>query len=158
MPPAQETRITTPESYGRLAWAAARVDFQREQDLLIGGQIFPRAKLGTRKTVAPTHAFTPAETSAILKKCKANGVTIAHAMFALSNLAHIRVTARKENAEVWKAGQDKAMPMMLYSALNLRPNMCKGPEEDQGVKPDFFHLVIGQPLLIAKQRFCLLTV
>ena len=64
-------------------------------------------------------------------------------MFALGNLAHLRVTAKKENESTWKSGIDKSLPMMLYSALNLRPNMCKGPEEDQGIKPDFFHLVIG---------------
>ena len=98
--------------------------------------------MGGRRTVVPTHAFTTEETSAILKTCKKNGVTIAHAIFALSNLAHIRVTENDSDG-LWTRGKDKALPTMLYSALNLRPNMIKGPEEDKGIKPDFFHLVIG---------------
>jgi hypothetical protein len=144
-----ETRIQTPESYGRLAWAAARVEFQRNQGQTIGGQTFPRARLGTRKTVVPTFAFTPVETGAILKKCKANGVTIAHAIFALTNLAKICIAEEAKEGEAWAAHKDKTLPMMLYSALNLRPNMMKGPEEDIGVKPDFFHLVIGELIDLA---------
>lgn len=96
-----------------------------------------------RKTLVPTVAFPADQTSKILKACKAGGVTIAHAVFALANIAHIKVTGESGANDDWNVGNDKALPMMLYSALNLRGNMAKGPEEDKGIKPDFFHLVIG---------------
>jgi len=102
--------------------------------------------LGPRQTVVPTVSFSKEDTSAILKNCKAHGVTIAHAVFALANMAKIKISEEATDNEEWGSlGQkDKTMPMMLYSALNLRPNMIKGPEEESlGIKPDFFHLVIG---------------
>jgi hypothetical protein len=63
---------------------------------LQGGQTFPREKLAAeRNTFVDTRVFDPATTKAILTKCKMKGVTIAHAVFALVNIAW----ARRKQAE-----------------------------------------------------------
>lgn len=143
LPPALEERLNTPTSMGRMAWAAARVEFQRNQGQLIGGHSFPRMKKGTRHTVVPTDGYSKEETSAILKTCKANGSTISHAVFALANIAHLKVTGRAQKSDPWAKDKNEKLPMMLYSALNLRGNMSKGPNQLEGTTADFFHLVIG---------------
>lgn len=148
MPPATEERLNTPQSYGRMAWAAARVEFQRNQSQLIGGHSFPRAKKGTRQTVVPTKAYSKEDTKRILGACKSQGTTIAHAFFALANIAHMKVTARAADSDPWAAGKKKDLPTMLYSALNLRPHLSKGPGEAEGISQDFFHLAIGKLCLL----------
>jgi hypothetical protein len=56
-----------------------------------GGQVFPRKPPGSsRQTTVDTRIFGPKETATILKKCKSEGVTIAHAVFALVNVAWAR--------------------------------------------------------------------
>lgn len=56
-----------------------------------------------RHTVVPTVPFDTKKTKAILKKCKENGVSIANALFALSDVAWIRV---KEQEELEKRGRE----------------------------------------------------
>lgn len=85
-----------------------------------GGHIFPRAALGTRLTLVPTISYLPTPTSLILRNCKSNGVTIAHAVFALANISFIKAFGER----------DERVPMMLYSAMNLRPWLINGGEED----------------------------
>ena len=46
----------------------------------------------------PTVALDPARTRAVLKTCKAHGVSIANAMFALSALVWSRMTADEPGA------------------------------------------------------------
>ncbi|KDQ63271.1 hypothetical protein JAAARDRAFT_119702 [Jaapia argillacea MUCL 33604] len=95
---------------GRFRAAAAKIDFKNSQDQLIGGQSFPRRKSATRKTVVPTVSFDEERTKAMLKKCKANGVSVSVTLFAICNIAWARL-----------GGVNKELPMMMYSALNLRP-------------------------------------
>lgn len=133
MPEAMESQLVTPESWGRMAWAGARVEFQRNQGKLVvrpssrisgmlatlmtgnlleqGGHAFPRATLGERRTLVPTISYDGPTTKRILGTCKAHQATIAQAVFSLCNLAYIRCTP----------GRDQRLPCMLYSALNLRP-------------------------------------
>ena len=89
--------------------AAAKVDFKLSQDKLVGGHAFPKKKHPERHTIVPTHSFPEDRTKAILKKCKANGVSISAAFFALCNVAWARM-----------GGGSKELPILLYSALNLR--------------------------------------
>lgn len=96
--------------WSKLRSAAASVDFQMSQQKLVGGQAFPRRKDPERRTVVPTLSFSEARTKAILKKCKANGVSISAALFAICNVAWARV-----------GGGSKELPALMYSALNLRP-------------------------------------
>lgn len=70
-----------------------------------GGQVFPRKPPGsTRQTTVDTRTYGPKETATILKKCKAEGVTIAHAVFALVNVAWAR---KKINPE---------LPLFVFSS------------------------------------------
>ncbi|KAL8279399.1 hypothetical protein RQP46_008211 [Phenoliferia psychrophenolica] len=113
---AMESQLITPEGWGRMAWAGARVEFQRNQAKLVGGQAFPRASLGPRRTLVPTISYDSATTKRILGTCKTHGATVAHTVFALCNLAFIRCTP----------DANKRLPCMLYSALNLRPFLATG--------------------------------
>ncbi|OBZ78702.1 hypothetical protein A0H81_01213 [Grifola frondosa] len=88
LPPALEDNMPLPDVGFRRA--AANVDFQLSQQKLVGGQGFPRKK-------------TP-------NNCKAHGVSISAALFAISNIAWARV-----------GGGTKELPAIMYSALNLRP-------------------------------------
>lgn len=99
-----------PMQWSRLRSLAAGIDFRMSQQKLVGGQVFPRRKHPERRTVVPTLAFSEARTKAMLKKCKANGVSLSAAIFAICNVAWARV-----------GGGAKELPMLMYSALNLRP-------------------------------------
>ncbi|KAL6310142.1 hypothetical protein BKA93DRAFT_722468 [Sparassis latifolia] len=99
-----------PLSPSRFRRAAAKVDFQMSQQKLVGGQAFPRQKHAERQTVVPTLAFPEDRSKAMLKKCKANGVSISAALFALCNVAWARM-----------GGGERALPVLMYAALNLRP-------------------------------------
>ncbi|KAI0639599.1 hypothetical protein C8Q77DRAFT_1214109 [Trametes polyzona] len=108
LPSALEDNMPLPSTKFRRA--AAQVDFQLSQQRLVGGQVFPRRKHHERHTVVPTVAFPEERTKAILKKCKAHGVSISAALFAVCNVAWARM-----------GGGSKAAPTLMYSALNLRP-------------------------------------
>lgn len=142
---AMEVKVVTPSAWRRMGWTAARIEFNNEQARQIvsgggirqaafdpdtrnvpqGGQTFARQKRGERKTLVPTVSWSSADTKKIIAKCKENKSTISHAMFALSNVAHIRSTP----------ALDPTQPSMLYSALNLRPYL-KG-------SGDWYHIAIG---------------
>ncbi|CAL1695027.1 unnamed protein product [Somion occarium] len=115
--PAHDTSIlprsleeNMPVKWTRIRRAAARVDFLMSQEELVGGQVFPRRKHPERHTVVPTVSFPTDRTKAMLKKCKSNGVSISAALFAVCNVAWARM-----------GGGRKELPIMMYSALNLRP-------------------------------------
>lgn len=99
-----------PMKWSRLRGVAAGVDFRMSQQKLVGGQAFPRRKHPERHTVVPTLAFPEARTKAMLKKCKANGVSISAALFAVCNIAWARM-----------GEGSRELPALMYSALNLRP-------------------------------------
>ncbi|KAI5478834.1 hypothetical protein MNV49_004566 [Pseudohyphozyma bogoriensis] len=124
-----ELRIAQGDRYRRLAWAAARVDFERNEAKLIGGQTFPRpaCKSFDRHTLVPTISYSSSDTKTILGTCKKNASTISHAVFALVNVAFIRSGV----------ATNKELPMMVYSALNVRPWLKKDACED------WFHIAIG---------------
>lgn len=70
------------------------VDSRLNQTRLTGNQSFPLIPASQRKprqTVVPTVAYSSDETKRILSSCKANGVTVAHAVFALCNMAWARL-------------------------------------------------------------------
>ncbi|BGP28788.1 hypothetical protein JCM10296v2_000524 [Rhodotorula toruloides] len=128
--PAMESRLVTKEKWRKMGWSAAKVEYANEQAKLVGGHAFPRARLGTRHTLVPTVSYPADQTKRILAICKAHGSTIAHAMFALSNIAYIRSSGKE-------MGEGK-LPIMLYSALNVRPFLKK---ETNPV--DWYHIAIG---------------
>ncbi|KIP02084.1 hypothetical protein PHLGIDRAFT_130931 [Phlebiopsis gigantea 11061_1 CR5-6] len=109
LPAAMEDNI--PIKWSKLHAAAASIDFQMSQQKLVGGQAFPRRKHAERRTVVPTLSFPEDRTKAMLTRCKAHGVSISAALFAVCNAAWARLAV--------DGGHE--LPTLMYSALNLRP-------------------------------------
>ncbi|KAK6906569.1 hypothetical protein I203_100555 [Kwoniella mangroviensis CBS 8507] len=128
IPRSLEDRL--PPSKSKLASAVGKEELKRSDAKLIGGQSFgsPKEKL-QRHTIVPTISYDKDKTRVILGNCKKNGVTIAHAVFALCNLAWAKRT-----------DSDRIDPCLIYSALNLRPNMLASSST---AKESFFHLAVG---------------
>ncbi|KZT02437.1 uncharacterized protein LAESUDRAFT_738728 [Laetiporus sulphureus 93-53] len=101
-------------SDSRFKRAAEQVDFHLSQASLVGGQAFPRCKHPERHTIVPTVSYPPELTKAMLRKCKEHGVSISAALFAVCNVAWARLGRTSSE-----------LPMMMYSALNLRPYFTK---------------------------------
>ncbi|KIY73467.1 hypothetical protein CYLTODRAFT_216536 [Cylindrobasidium torrendii FP15055 ss-10] len=112
LPTPLEHRLPLPEKPSKFRDAVARVDYENLQKKQIGGQVFPKRHGKTRHTVVPTVAIDEARTKRILKTCKANGVSISAAMFALCNVAWTRAS-----------GNSGELPTLLYSVMNLRSNL-----------------------------------
>lgn len=113
LPPPMEERL--PSLNNRWAKSAAKVNFEQTMYKEIGGQSFSRVNSPLSKTLFLERSYTTAQTSEILKKCKSNGVTVNHAIFSLCNIAWSKVK-QKEVSTHWKT-----LPLMVYSAINLRP-------------------------------------
>ncbi|KAI6047920.1 hypothetical protein EDC04DRAFT_2620572 [Pisolithus marmoratus] len=94
----------------KLRRAIGKVDHQLSQGKDIGGQTFPRKSQQPRHTIVPTVSYDIDRTKSVLKRCKANGVSISAATFAICNIAWARVG---------KGPPD--LPTLMYSAVNLRP-------------------------------------
>ncbi|KAJ3909383.1 hypothetical protein F5879DRAFT_791535 [Lentinula edodes] len=108
LPRSLEERL--PQSSGRFQRAVSIVDFDLSQGRLLGGHSFSRRKGNDRRTVVPTVAFDEDRTRKALKLCKSHNVSISSALFAICNIAWART--RNDNPD---------LPVMMYSALNLRP-------------------------------------
>ncbi|KAH7100331.1 hypothetical protein BKA62DRAFT_706702 [Auriculariales sp. MPI-PUGE-AT-0066] len=123
-----------PPLKGRFAQAVERVDYARSQERLIGGHSFPRpkSKQGPRHIVFPTYAFPPDKSKKVITTCKAHGVSFSHALFALCNIAWARMSQ----------GAKSEQPMMMYSALNLRPYLPSQPAQGP-VSDSYWFLSIG---------------
>ncbi|GAA5955143.1 hypothetical protein JCM8115_001862 [Rhodotorula mucilaginosa] len=130
LPPSMEDQLEDRFAPNSLEAAVARVDFEREQARQIGGHAFRKARRGTRHTLVLTHSYTPEQTGRALSKCKLNGVSIANAMFTLSTFAYLRSTKPDQSGP--------ELPIMLYSALNVRPFL-----EKSKIQPDWYHIAIG---------------
>ncbi|TFK77390.1 hypothetical protein BDN72DRAFT_40739 [Pluteus cervinus] len=107
---------------------AERIDFQLSQDKLIGGHAFPRRSGQARRTIVPTIPFDEERTKKILKNCKEHGVSISAATFALCSIAWARTNNLK-----WE------LPTMMYSALNLRPQLVTTP----AINDSYWFIAIG---------------
>ncbi|KAF7981093.1 hypothetical protein HWV62_34793 [Athelia sp. TMB] len=107
LPDALETSFP-PES--QLRRAARDAEFRKKEERQIGGHAFSRRSSSSRHTVTRVVSFDAARTKAILQQCKSHGVSVSAALFAICNVAWIRRTP--SNAE---------LPMLFYSALNMRP-------------------------------------
>ncbi|KAF8591917.1 hypothetical protein K439DRAFT_1643902 [Ramaria rubella] len=126
LPAPLESRL--PPARSTLQRIAFDVEFKCAQDRLIGGHSFARAPHASfRHTIVPTVSFDEDTTRRALRTCKAQGVSISHALFALCNIAWARV----------KSGREE-LPMMMYSALNLRPYLAPSPSN-----PSYWFLAVG---------------
>ncbi|KAK1230651.1 hypothetical protein PQX77_006234 [Marasmius sp. AFHP31] len=116
LPLALEDRISVPSN--RWAKAASDVNLIKTLQKEIGGHTFSRTQRGPQRTVLKEVSFTEVQTSAILTRCKSHNVTINHALFALCNIAWARMNSKPE------AVKD---PLMMYTAINLRPFLLPHP-------------------------------
>ncbi|KAJ3964696.1 hypothetical protein EV361DRAFT_941543 [Lentinula raphanica] len=116
LPPALESRL--PVLSTGIGKAAAKVNFLQTLHAEIGGHSLRRQQRGPQKTVLVEQSFSEEDTSKMLARCKKHGVTINHALFVLCNVAwgHSNLN--------FKAIQS---PMMMYTALNLRPFLTPHP-------------------------------
>ncbi|KAJ7235866.1 hypothetical protein B0H12DRAFT_1256838 [Mycena haematopus] len=113
---------------GKFHCIARRVDFENSQAKLIGGHSFPRRFGNARRTVVPTVSIDPERTKLILKKCKAQSVSISAALFSIVSIAWAKTCDRN-----WE------LPIMMYSALNLRPVLTAS----EGFDDSYWYLAIG---------------
>ncbi|PPQ99567.1 hypothetical protein CVT24_005355 [Panaeolus cyanescens] len=127
LPSALEDKLLR-KNAGRFAQAVAIVDFKLAQQKDIGGHTFPRKSGNPRKTIVPTVSYDAGTTKKILAVCKQHGVSISAALFAICNVA-------------WARTQDKnrELPMMMYSALNIRPNLIK----EKQLSDSYWFIAIG---------------
>ncbi|CDZ97947.1 hypothetical protein [Phaffia rhodozyma] len=129
IPVSTERRLAIPRSWGKFQHAIGQVEFMNNQARQIGGQAFPKVQTSnTRRTFVDTRVYDPKTTAVALQKCKSQGVTIAHAAFALVNIAW----ARRQDA-------NNELPLMFYSAINLR-GALRPPKPTAS---SFFHLCVG---------------
>ena len=89
LPCSIEESMTHPT--GRFRRAVAAVDFKSNQSKQIGGQTFPKVSGKERRTIVPTVSFDEERTKAMLKACKAHGVSVSVALFALCNVVWARM-------------------------------------------------------------------
>lgn len=80
-----------PQVTGRFRRAVAVVDFKWDLGKLVGGHVFPKVSAKERRTIVPTVSFDENRTKAMLKVCKAHGVSISAALFALCNIVWARM-------------------------------------------------------------------
>ncbi|EJU05458.1 hypothetical protein DACRYDRAFT_46425 [Dacryopinax primogenitus] len=111
---------------------AARVDYENLQRKTIGGHVMPRKKHGPRRTTVPTVPFSAEETGRALKKCKKNGVTISHAIFALCNMVWLGIKPA--------GGED--LPTMMYAAANLRSYFSSIEESHFYLAVTYFNIML----------------
>ncbi|KAJ4477533.1 hypothetical protein J3R30DRAFT_229929 [Lentinula aciculospora] len=116
LPPALESRL--PILSSGIGRAAAKVNYLQTLHKEIGGHTLRRRQREPQKTVMMEKSFSEEDTVKILARCKKSGVTINHALFALCNVAW-----GHSNLDF----QAIKLPMMMYTALNLRPYLTPHP-------------------------------
>ncbi|KNZ74090.1 hypothetical protein J132_08207 [Termitomyces sp. J132] len=117
LPPAFESRCTVPR--GKFARGVAKVNFLMTKEREIGNHRLTRLQCAPQKTVFLERVFNETHTKAILKRCKENGVTINHAIEALSGVAWARVVNASNKHNVYS---------MIYTAINVRPHLAPSPD------------------------------
>ncbi|KAK7059694.1 hypothetical protein R3P38DRAFT_2837283 [Favolaschia claudopus] len=119
-----ESRLSVPSS--AFARAACKINYLNTLRREIGGHTFSRIQRGVKRTVVEEYEFSQAQTSLILANCKAHGVTVNHALVALCNIAWSRCTS-----------QSPKLPIMLYTAANLRTHLTPHPSTS------YWYLALG---------------
>ncbi|KAG7088574.1 hypothetical protein E1B28_012553 [Marasmius oreades] len=135
LPLAAETRLKPLISdTSRWAKAASEVNIAQTLRKEIGGHTFPRTPRGPQNTVLNEFAFTEEETSRILAKCKKHAVTINNAMFIVCAVAWARVLGVKGK---WED------PVMMYTAINLRPFLSPPPSIGGSHSPSYWFVALS---------------
>ncbi|KAG6901738.1 hypothetical protein C0995_008392 [Termitomyces sp. Mi166 len=128
LPPAFETRCTVPRS--QFARGVSKINFLMTREKEIGGHKLTRFQRAPQRTVFLERVFDETQTKAILRRCKENGVTINHAIEALSGVAWARVI-NASNKHSKDAFRDPVRTIsMVYTAINVRPHLVPSPSPD----------------------------
>ncbi|KAG6911271.1 hypothetical protein DXG01_002110 [Tephrocybe rancida] len=124
LPPAFETRCAVPR--GQFPKGVSKVNFLMAREKEIGGHRFVRQQRAPQKTIFVERVFDENQTKTILKRCKANGVTINHAIEAVCGAAWAKVVnaSNEHSKDVFKN------PVMIYTAINLRSHLLPSPIPD----------------------------
>ncbi|KAF7320140.1 hypothetical protein MKEN_00798500 [Mycena kentingensis (nom. inval.)] len=110
LPSSLESRITIPRS--RLGKAACKINYLQWLSKEIGGHTLPRIQRAAKQTAFEECELPQDKTAKILAKCKANGVTVNHALAALCTIAWTRCRPGPVD-----------LPIMLYTAASLRGHL-----------------------------------
>jgi len=124
IPSSMESQLPPEAKFRRVV---SRLDFRKSQSKLIGGHSFPRRTKQPCHTIVPTVPYRAELTKKMLRNCKAHGVSISSALFAVCNIAWAQISPDK-----------KELPTMIYSALNLRPYLTP-----QTLNDSYWFLAIG---------------
>ncbi|KAF8327292.1 uncharacterized protein EI90DRAFT_3127342 [Cantharellus anzutake] len=147
IPKPAEERMHTPANRFRLA--AEKIAFQNFQNKELGGHLFPRIKPTSRRrhNKITTMAVPEHLSQIIVAKCKAHGVTVSNAIFVLCSFAWIRLVSSRISSpltpatekRLWKQIGNEMLPIMVYTAVNLRPYMDANPPPPES----YVYLTLG---------------
>ncbi|KAF7377821.1 hypothetical protein MSAN_00205600 [Mycena sanguinolenta] len=115
--PSAEARLPRPRT--KFQAAALKIDFMNLQRQAIGGHTFPRIPSQVTNQTLVEVKFDRAQTTALLSKCEAEGVTLQNTVFALCNFAWIRTAANHPEISA-----PKTLPMLFYTAISLRRHLA----------------------------------
>ncbi|KAG8971144.1 hypothetical protein FRC05_011428 [Tulasnella sp. 425] len=134
LPPPVEERL--PPVRGAFRKAAGRVDFLNSSRKHIGGHVLPRNDGANRKITVQTITFDESTSRTILRKCKSQGVSVSNTLFALCALAWTR-TQLERGVEL-----RTDLPIMMYTALNLRPYLLPSDSSYWISALGFFNIIL----------------
>lgn len=123
IPRCAEQRI--PSASNKFLEVASKLEFAARQSRFIGGHAFPKVPSDTHRSVIMNASFDATKTAAILAKCRSERVTVSNALFVICNFAWIstmRALGLTDNSET--------LPMMMYTALSLRPFCAPRPPQE----------------------------
>ncbi|GFZ52190.1 hypothetical protein JCM24511_09963 [Saitozyma sp. JCM 24511] len=123
--------------------AAHAVDYQLRLSREVGGHVLPRQERGPKKTVMKEIELDVDITKRILQRCKKEGVTINSALFALVAMAWAAITP---------GGLEPDLPILLYSALNIRPQLRPSKASDAFLAISYFTVSIPAFLPLPSSR------
>ncbi|KAG8918261.1 hypothetical protein FRC01_001955 [Tulasnella sp. 417] len=134
LPPPVEDRL--PPVGNMLKKAVGRVDFLNTTREQIGGHALPRTTGMKRKEIVQAITFDEFTSRTILQKCKSQGVSFSNALFALCALAWSR-TQLERGVEL-----RTDLPIMMYSAINLRPYLLPSDSSYWMPALGFFNVIL----------------
>ncbi|KAG8918262.1 hypothetical protein FRC01_001956 [Tulasnella sp. 417] len=102
----------------------------------VGGHALPRTMGMKRKEIVQTITFDEFTSRTILQRCKSQGVSFSDALFALCALAWSRIQLQR-GVEL-----RTDLPIMMYSAINLRPHLLPSDSSYWMTALGFFNIIL----------------
>ncbi|KIJ46118.1 hypothetical protein M422DRAFT_29494 [Sphaerobolus stellatus SS14] len=133
-----EARLPLPTS--RFARAATKVNFLQSRQREVGDHTLPRLPADPSRplhTKFVEHTFTEEQSKDVLKKCKQHGVSINNMLIAICGASWSKL---KEKERVAKNAERNLLPLMLYTAINLRPFLTPPSSVPTSIPPTYWFL------------------